>query len=50
MRTPHAPRIVAVTVTYNPDLPALEHLLKALSPQVVEIIVIDNGSSNKPAI
>lgn len=50
MRTPHDPRIVAVTVTYNPYLPALEDLLKALSPQVVEIIVIDNGSSNKPAI
>ena len=50
MRTPDAPHIVAVTVTYNPDLPALETLFQALSPQVTEMIVIDNGSSNKAAI
>lgn len=50
MRTPDAPHIVAVTVTYNPDLPALETLFQALSPQVIEMIVIDNGSSNKAAI
>lgn len=50
MRALHESRIVAVTVTFNPDLRALEDLLLALSPQTNEIIVIDNGSLNNSAI
>jgi len=36
--------IVAVLVTYRPDLPVLETLLKVLAPQVAGIVLVDNGS------
>lgn len=38
-------RIVAVVVTYRPDLPATAALLAALRPQVDLTLVIDNGSA-----
>ena len=37
-------RVVAVVVTYHPDLPALDALLDALSRQVAAVLVVDNGS------
>ena len=37
-------RVVAVVVTYQPELEILEHLLDALNPQVESVVVVDNGS------
>jgi len=37
--------IVAVVVTYEPDAPALDRLLRALRHQVARVVVVDNGSS-----
>lgn len=39
-------RVIAVIVTYNPDLAILEELLTALLRQVAMAVVVDNGSSN----
>ena len=41
---PREPAIVAVVVTYQPELGALCKLLRALVPQVSLTIVVDNGS------
>lgn len=38
-------RVVAVVVTYRPDLPATTALLAALRPQVDRTLVVDNGSA-----
>ena len=38
--------VCAVLVTFNPDLNRLESLLKALMPQVLSVILVDNASSN----
>ena len=38
--------VIAVTVTYNPDLVALEAQVKALQFQVDRIVVVDNGSAS----
>lgn len=43
----YAARVHAVVVTYQPDDKVTE-LLHALSPQVENILVIDNGSSQQP--
>lgn len=40
------PRIIAVVVTYHPDLPKLQRQLDALTPQVHSIVVVDNDSSD----
>lgn len=37
-------RVVAIVVTYSPDLASLENLLKALASQVDSVIVVDNNS------
>lgn len=37
--------IVAIVVTYQPDLETLERLLGALVPQVASVVMVDNGSS-----
>lgn len=37
--------VIAVTVTYNPDLAALDAQVRALRSQVDLIVVVDNGSS-----
>ncbi|WP_232420209.1 glycosyltransferase family 2 protein [Nitrosococcus watsonii] len=39
------PSIIAIIVTYEPDLEALERLLLALFSQVEAVVVVDNGSS-----
>jgi rhamnosyltransferase len=39
-------RTAAIIVTYEPELAALLHLIKALQDQVRSIIVVDNASSN----
>jgi rhamnosyltransferase len=39
------PAIVAVVITYNPDLPTLARQLAVLRPQVWKIFVVDNGSA-----
>lgn len=40
------PIICGIIVTYNPDLTALEELIKAIRPQVTHLVIIDNGSAN----
>ena len=37
-------RIVAIVVTYQPELEILEQLLDALAAQVESVVIIDNGS------
>jgi len=46
MNLPDAPdaTVVAVVVTYGPDLEATSRLLRSLVPQVAHVIVVDNGS------
>ena len=39
-------KVCAGVVTYNPDIDVLKRNLEALSPQVKEIFVVDNGSKN----
>ncbi|MGV1867592.1 MULTISPECIES: glycosyltransferase family 2 protein [unclassified Rhizobium] len=43
-RTCHRPKISGVIVSYNPNIEVLGHLLDAVTPQVDELILIDNGS------
>lgn len=43
-------KLVAVAVTYNPDLSAFRSLLVALRPQVDELVVVDNGSVEAAAV
>lgn len=43
-------KIVAVYVTYLPELPLLETSLAALAPQVAGIALVDNGSGDTEAI
>lgn len=38
------PRVGAVVVSYHPEPELLSALLRALSPQVAQIVVVDNGS------
>jgi len=40
--TPH--KVVAVIVTYRPEIGATQVLLEALTPQVEDVVVVDNGS------
>lgn len=42
--------ICAGVVTYNPDIGVLDNNLSALCPQVNEVFIVDNGSSNKAFI
>lgn len=37
-------RVCGVVVTYNPDLSALQSLLASVTPQVSNLIIVDNGS------
>lgn len=39
-------KILAGIVTYNPDIELLERNIAAISPQVNEVIIVDNGSKN----
>jgi rhamnosyltransferase len=39
-------RVVAVVVTYNPDVALLAEVLQSVGPQVQGIVVVDNGSGN----
>lgn len=39
------PNVIAIVVTYEPDLEILKHLLDALTLQVKSIVIIDNGSN-----
>ncbi|KFG69884.1 glycosyltransferase family 2 protein [Microvirga sp. BSC39] len=43
-------RILAVAVTYNPDIGLLARVLESVSPQVHSVAVVDNGSANAEAI
>ncbi|MET0433245.1 MAG: hypothetical protein ABW025_03680, partial [Cellulomonas sp.] len=36
--------VVAVVVTYRPDVAATTVLLRALAPQVDTVVLVDNGS------
>ena len=38
--------IVACIITYNPDIHRLRCNIEAISPQVVQVIIIDNSSNN----
>lgn len=42
--------VASVTVTYNPDLQILQEQLHQVSSQVDQIVLVDNGSSNKNEI
>ena len=44
MTQSHSRRVVAVVVTYQPNLEGLEQLLDALIPQVESVVLVDNGS------
>lgn len=48
-RTGAAPAVVGVVVTYNPDA-TLARNLAALREQVVEVVVVDNGTSDFEAV
>ena len=37
--------IIAIIVTYNPDMAVFESLLSSIIPQVDHVVVVDNGSS-----
>ncbi|WP_201838733.1 glycosyltransferase family 2 protein [Microvirga zambiensis] len=39
-------RIVAVAVTYNPDIDVLAQTLQSVTSQVQHLVVVDNGSGN----
>jgi rhamnosyltransferase len=39
-------RILAITVTYNPEIALLAQVLGSVSPQVHGLVVVDNGSVN----
>lgn len=39
-------KIIASIITYNPDIARLTFNIKAIFPQVDEIVLIDNGSKN----
>ncbi|WP_245979032.1 glycosyltransferase family 2 protein [Solilutibacter pythonis] len=41
-----AGRVVAVAVTYRPDLPVLTELLERLRPQLGAMVLVDNGSGD----
>jgi rhamnosyltransferase len=43
------PYVVAIVVTYNPDLDLLAAQLTLLKPQVTSVILVDNGSSSDVA-
>ncbi len=38
--------VCGIIVTYNPDLDALERLVKAITPQLTSLLIVDNGSIN----
>lgn len=38
--------VIAVVVTYNPTMDELRSLLGSLSPQVDDVVIVDNGSAN----
>ena len=38
--------VIAVVVTYNPTKDELRSLLGSLSPQVDDVVIVDNGSAN----
>lgn len=43
-------KVVAILVTYHPDLTALATHLEALAPQVDGLVLVDNGSGQTPAL
>jgi rhamnosyltransferase len=43
-----ADNVVAVVVTYHPEMTQLRSLVSTLVPQVQEIVVVDNGSCEPP--
>ena len=44
------PKIIAVVVTYQPDMDILEKLLKSLVSQVESVIIVDNGTEMNMAL
>jgi len=45
-RDSHYNRVVAVVVTYNPNLTLLEKCLASIKEQVYKIVIVDNASKN----
>ncbi|CAE6923649.1 hypothetical protein R69927_06710 [Paraburkholderia domus] len=39
------PHVVAVIVTFNPDMPTLQTMLESLQAQVARTVIVDNGSA-----
>jgi rhamnosyltransferase len=48
--TPLSPRVCAIIVTYQPEAPILARLIKALSHQTHDIIIVDNSPSAFPSL
>jgi rhamnosyltransferase len=46
MTCTHLERVAAIIWTYNPNLPIFHKVLSSVIPQVDQIIIIDNASSN----
>lgn len=42
--------VIAVVVTFNPNLATLRQLLEALLPQVESLVLVDNGSKNSAQV
>lgn len=42
--------VIAVVVTFNPDLATLRQLVEALLPQVESLVLVDNGSENSAQV
>lgn len=47
METERSEAVIAVIVSFNPDLDRLHALLAAVVPQVARAVVVDNGSTQK---
>jgi rhamnosyltransferase len=43
-------RVLAVAITYNPELALFARMLDSVAPQVEGVAVIDNGSGNAPDV
>lgn len=43
-------KVLAIIVTYNPEIIRLTECINSLAPQVERIILVDNGSNNSDLI
>jgi len=43
-------RVLAIAITYNPDVALLAEVLHSIAPQARGVVIVDNGSANAAAI